>query len=79
MFCCKARSGCRGCGELYWNEWFNDPPSGCEPCNCHGQYVGRGATAPNEMPLQSFGDVPGAAPISVVPPLELAPVPTPVD
>jgi hypothetical protein len=46
-------TGCYGCGELYWSEWFNDPPSCCEPCNCRGQYVGRGATAPGVLPYRS--------------------------
>src|SRR5688572_24843085 len=29
---CKI-CGCTGCGECYFNEWINDPPALCEPCN----------------------------------------------
>lgn len=28
------------CGELYWSEWFNDPPACCDTCNQCGQFVG---------------------------------------
>ena len=34
--------GCTGCGELYWCEWYNSPPQLCQPCDCHGNYVGPG-------------------------------------
>jgi hypothetical protein len=35
--------GCTGCdGELYWSEWHNDPPRCCDPCDCHGNWVGGG-------------------------------------
>ncbi|MBX3425412.1 MAG: hypothetical protein KF688_07015 [Pirellulales bacterium] len=47
-------SGCSGCGELYWCEWQNDPPACCEPCDCHGNYLGPGdagyCRAPNAVP-----------------------------
>ncbi len=33
--------GCTGCdGELYWSEWHNDPPRCCDPCDCHGNWIG---------------------------------------
>ena len=32
--------GCTGCGELYWNEWHNDPPTVCEPCDRCGNFTG---------------------------------------
>jgi hypothetical protein len=42
--CCRTLLdelfGCNGCGELYWNEWYNDPPACCEPCDCLGNYAG---------------------------------------
>lgn len=44
--CCLEKSywrhhwGCSQCGELYWSEWFNDPPECCDPCNNCGDYVG---------------------------------------
>ncbi|MFI4876792.1 MAG: hypothetical protein ACIALR_15685 [Blastopirellula sp. JB062] len=29
-----------GCGdEVYWGEWWSDPPT-CDPCDCHGNWVG---------------------------------------
>lgn len=41
--------GCQGCGELYWNEWYNDPPECCEPCDCMGNYTGPGAITATSM------------------------------
>lgn len=33
--------GCSGCdGELYWNEWHNDPPRCCDPCTPTGEWIG---------------------------------------
>jgi hypothetical protein len=38
--CC----GCTGCNsELYWSEWHNDPPQCCDPCDCHGHWIGPSA------------------------------------
>lgn len=35
--CCP----CGGCsGEVYWNEWHNDPPYCQDPCNSCGQFTG---------------------------------------
>ncbi|MCC9609323.1 hypothetical protein LOC68_05795 [Blastopirellula sp. JC732] len=35
----KATCGA-GCGdEVYWGEWWSDPPK-CDPCDCHGNYIG---------------------------------------
>jgi hypothetical protein len=34
LFCSK------GCGEFYFDEWINDPPDRCDPCDQHGGYVG---------------------------------------
>lgn len=31
-----------GCGEVYWGEWTNHPPQGCDPCDDHGNWVGHG-------------------------------------
>ena len=36
----KVLTPCYGCGELYWNEFYNDPPANCEPCNNHGNWIG---------------------------------------
>jgi hypothetical protein len=34
-------TGCSGCdGEIYWSEWYNDPPQCCDPCNQCGQWTG---------------------------------------
>jgi len=30
-------SGCSD--EVYWGEWWTDPPK-CDPCDCHGNYIG---------------------------------------
>jgi hypothetical protein len=39
----SAMFHCTGCGELYWNEWINDPPACVEPCDCYGNYIGPAA------------------------------------
>lgn len=36
-------AGCGCSGEVYWSEWYNDPPRCHDPCNCCGQWVGPGA------------------------------------
>lgn len=37
--------GCNGCGERYFDEWINHPPSCCDPCDScgnHGGHTGHG-------------------------------------
>lgn len=29
-----------GCGEFYFDEWINDPPEACDPCDNYGGFVG---------------------------------------
>jgi hypothetical protein len=29
-----------GCGEFYFDEWINEPPERCDPCDNFGRYVG---------------------------------------
>ena len=29
-----------GCGEIYWGPWISEPPSGCDPCDDHGNWMG---------------------------------------
>ncbi|TWT37670.1 hypothetical protein KOR34_26300 [Posidoniimonas corsicana] len=44
---------CDGCdGEVYWNEWHNDPPRCCDPCDKCGNWVGPsgGYRAPYDHP-----------------------------
>lgn len=44
----KNRITCgEGCGEIYWNEWINDPPMPCDPCDeqC-GNFIGRRCCPP---------------------------------
>lgn len=38
-----CRSGCGCNGEVYWNEWHNDPPCCHDPCNCCGEWNGPSA------------------------------------
>lgn len=38
---CEGSNCCGGCsGELYWNEWSNDPPCAADPCDSYGNYAG---------------------------------------
>ncbi|MCI0333798.1 MAG: hypothetical protein L0228_11320 [Planctomycetes bacterium] len=46
--CCGSGCGCSE--EVYWSEWHNDPPRCCDPCDCHGNWIGPSAgsyRAPN--------------------------------
>lgn len=36
-----------GCGEIYWGPWISEPPSGCDPCDDHGNWVGPQDCGPN--------------------------------
>ncbi|MDA7978811.1 MAG: hypothetical protein MPJ50_08580 [Pirellulales bacterium] len=36
----SAHAGCSGCGGCYYGEWHMD--TGCDPCDCHGNWVGPG-------------------------------------
>jgi hypothetical protein len=37
----KSVASCqKGCGEIYWGDWFNDPPDDCDPCDDCGNFVG---------------------------------------
>lgn len=39
----NAIFGCSGCDdEIYWSEWFNDPPDCCDPCDDYGYWTGYG-------------------------------------
>jgi hypothetical protein len=69
--CLNRLFGCNGCGECYWNEWHNDPPSVCEPCNRCGQYIGPGQLGYYQAPYRRHEGVIAKAP-SNLPPLELA-------
>lgn len=35
-----------GCGGVYWDEWINDPPDCCDPCDEYGNWVGDACCAP---------------------------------
>lgn len=35
-----------GCGEFYFDEWINDPPAPCDPCDNHGNFVGQRCCPP---------------------------------
>ena len=62
--------GCTGCGECYWNEWHNDPPALCEPCNRCGHYVGPGSAGYYRAPYRHDGFVANKS--SSAAPLEVA-------
>jgi hypothetical protein len=44
---------CAGCGECYWNEWYNDPPACAEPCDCYGNWAGPGHPGYFRAPYRS--------------------------
>jgi hypothetical protein len=37
LTCCLSCGS--GCGEVYWNDWINDPPT-CDPCDGCGRWSG---------------------------------------
>jgi hypothetical protein len=46
MLCKKLTCG-HGCSnEIYWDEWYSDPPDACDPCNRCGQFVGQRCCPP---------------------------------
>lgn len=61
---------CAGCGERYWNEWYNDPPRCAEPCDCYGNWIGPGHGGYYRAPYATDGYIVGQTP--AVAPLELA-------
>ncbi len=74
---------CAGCGEWYFNEWYNDPPSCAEPCDCCGNWIGPGheCTCCSPKPYCCGNGKPGCGcygqaaeyePASSTPPLEVA-------
>jgi hypothetical protein len=36
----RSRTCGKGCGEIYWGEWYSDPPDCCDPCDDCGNWVG---------------------------------------
>ena len=47
----KRKCTCgKGCGEVFWDEWFSDPPDDCDPCDeCSGQFVGHERCCPPKL------------------------------
>ncbi len=43
MLTCKS-----GCSGIYWDEWINEPPAECDPCDQHGNFVGGQCCWPND-------------------------------
>jgi hypothetical protein len=64
--------GCFGCGPLYWNGWFNDPPPLFEPCDGCGNYVGCGCCGNHCSTCAAANGMTAAATDPAVPPLEVA-------
>ena len=46
--CGGCDSGCDGCGERYFDEWINHPPT-CDPCDSCGNHNGQSCTACRPM------------------------------
>jgi hypothetical protein len=64
---------CSGCGEFYWNEWYNDPPRCAEPCDCFGNWIGPGHGGYFRAPYRSHhGYAAAESPATAPPPLETA-------
>jgi hypothetical protein len=65
---------CAGCGECYWNEWYNDPPSCAEPCDCCGNWAGPGhaSSCCNQKPNCGCGGHTAYIGALGTPPLEVA-------
>lgn len=65
---------CAGCGECYWNEWYNDPPSCAEPCDCCGNWAGPGhaSSCCNRKPYCGCGGHTASIGALGTPPLEVA-------
>jgi hypothetical protein len=63
--CCPGRplAGCltraltcgSGCGDVYWDEWINDPPACCDPCDDYGNWTGNAYCPPRCRPLSGLG------------------------
>jgi hypothetical protein len=68
--------GCTGCGECYWNEWHNDPPRVCEPCDRCGNYIGPGGVGYYRAPYRRHDGFVVSKP-AVAQPLEVAEKPEP--
>lgn len=43
---------CAGCGECYYNEWYNDPPACADPCDCYGNWAGSGGAGYYRAPYR---------------------------
>ncbi|HTU27108.1 MAG TPA: hypothetical protein VMF30_17000 [Pirellulales bacterium] len=68
-------AGC-GCGEQFWNPWWNDPPNCVDPCDCYGNFTGRRWWVPNCMGCRCNGCGPGGCPgVSPVGHVNVAPGP----
>jgi hypothetical protein len=44
-----------GCGERFWNNWYNSPPLCCDPCDQWGNFTGRKWWVPNCMSCRGGG------------------------
>ncbi len=56
----SGHANCDGCGGCYYGEWHQD--AGCDPCDCHGNWVGPGyatAAAPHGGPYVAEHQTPG--------------------
>lgn len=62
LFYCDLFPTC-GCGERYWGEYVSNPPDCCDPCDCHGNWIGRGngcvAGSPQHAGPDGYGNLAG--------------------
>jgi hypothetical protein len=43
---CGCGYGCEaGCGDVYCGDWISSPPDYCDPCDCHGNWIGPGCSS----------------------------------
>lgn len=48
---------CQGCGEKYWCDWINYPPT-CDPCDCCGNFTGPRDPRPSYQQSPRSGSIP---------------------
>lgn len=66
---------CNGCaGDVYWSEWFSDPPASRDPCDCCGHWNGPLNGGCDSCDVDSGIMAPETESIPLIPTLEPTPV-----